>query len=82
MSFQVGIHFLGGTVFFQVGLCTSANYVFYRYHRKNSEDEFVKNLRPTLKKIKNRNKHIIICGDFNYDLSKSEHNEQEQIQGF
>ena len=48
--------------------------VFYRYPRKNSGDEFVENLKPTLNKIKNRNKHIIICGDFNYDLLKYEHN--------
>ena len=35
----------------------------------------MENLKATLKKIKNRNKHIIICSDCNYDLLKYEHNE-------
>ena len=47
--------------------------VFYRHPRKNSR--FVENLKATLNKIKNRNKHIIICGDFNYDLLNYEYNE-------
>ena len=42
---------------------------FYR-HPKNTED-----LKSILRKIKNRNKHIIICGDFNYDLLKHEYND-------
>ena len=41
-----------------------------RHPRKNSGDEFVENLKATLNKIKNGNKHIIICGDFSYDLLK------------
>ena len=49
--------------------------VFYRHPRKNSGDEFVENLKVTLNKIKKRNKHIIMCGDFNHDLLKYEHNE-------
>ena len=44
--------------------------VFCRYPRKSSEDEFVENLKATLNKIKNKIEHIIICGDFNYDLLK------------
>ena len=48
--------------------------VFHRHPRKNSRDEFVENLKATLNKIKNRNEHIIICGDFNYNLLKYEHN--------
>ena len=35
----------------------------------------MENLKATLNKIKNRNKHIITCGDFNYDLLKYEYNE-------
>ena len=50
--------------------------VFYRHPRKNSGDEFVENLKVTLSKIKKKkNKHIIICGDFNHDLLKYKHNE-------
>ena len=48
--------------------------VFYNHPRKNSGDEFVEYLKATPNKIKNRNKHIIIGGDFNYDLLKYEHN--------
>ena len=44
--------------------------VFCRYPRKSSRDEFVENLKATLSKIKNRIEHIIIYGDFNYDLLK------------
>ena len=50
-------------------------WVFYRYPRKNFWDEFVENLKAILSKIKNRNKQIIIPGDFNYDLLKYEYNE-------
>ena len=48
--------------------------VFYRHPRKSSGDGFMGNLRATLNKIKNRHKHIIICGDFNNDILKYEHN--------
>ena len=33
--------------------------------QKNSDGEFLKNLKDTLNKVKNRNKHIAIYGDFN-----------------
>ena len=36
--------------------------VFYRNPRKNSGDEFVENLKATLNKIKNRNKHNYLWG--------------------
>ena len=42
--------------------------------------EFVEDLKATFKKSKNRNKHIIICSDFNYDLFEYEHN--GHINGF
>ena len=35
----------------------------------------MENLKVTLNKIKKINKHIILCGDFNHDLLKYEHNE-------
>ena len=49
--------------------------VFYRHPRKNSGGDFVENLKVTLNKVKKINKHIIICGDFNHNLLKHEHNE-------
>lgn len=48
--------------------------VFYRHPRKNSGNGFMENLKATLSKIKNSNKHIIICGDLDYDLLKHEFN--------
>ena len=33
-----------------------------------------KSLKDTLNKVENRNKLIVICGDFNYDLLKHEFN--------
>ena len=48
--------------------------VYYRHPKKNSDGEFFKNLKYTLNKVKNKNKHIVICGDFNYDLLKHEFN--------
>ena len=42
--------------------------------KKNSDGEFLKNLKDILNKVKNRNKHIVICSDFNYDLLKHEFN--------
>ena len=34
---------------------------------------FLESLKDTLNKVKNRNKHIVMC-DFNYDLLKDEFN--------
>ena len=48
---------------------------FYRHSKKHSDKNFSEDLKSTLRKIKNRNKHIIICGDFNYDLLKHEYND-------
>ena len=48
---------------------------FYMHTRKNSGDEFAENRKATLNKIKNRNKHVIICGNFSYELLKYKHNE-------
>ena len=41
--------------------------VFYR-HPNLHDDIFNKKLKITLKKIKQENKKVIICGDFNYNL--------------
>ena len=49
--------------------------LLYRHPKKSYRDEFVENLKATLNKIKSKNKHIIICGDFNYNISKYEYNE-------
>ena len=48
---------------------------FYMHTRKNSGDEFAENRKATLNKIKKRNKHVIICGNFSYELLKYKHNE-------
>ena len=48
--------------------------VVYRYDQKNSDGKFLKNQKDTLNKVKNRNKHIVIGGGFNYDLLKHEFN--------
>ena len=47
--------------------------VFHRLLKKNSDGEFVESLKNTLNKVKNRNKHIVMCV-FNCDLLKDEFN--------
>ena len=51
-----------------------SNWGLLQTPQKNSDGELLKNLKETLNKVKNRNKHIVICGDFNYDLLKHEFN--------
>ena len=48
--------------------------VFYRHPRKTSGNTFLEQLKCSLSKIKSRSKHIILCGDFNYDILKHEYN--------
>ena len=40
--------------------------VFYRHPKKASDNTFLEQLKCSLSKIKSRSKHIILCGDFNY----------------
>ena len=39
-----------------------------------SNGQLLKNLKDTLSRVKNRNKHIVICHDFNYNLLTHEFN--------
>ena len=51
-----------------------SNWGLLQTPQKNSDGEFLKNLKDTLNKVKSRKKHIVICGDFNYDLMKHKFN--------
>ena len=51
-----------------------SNWGLLQTPKKNPDGEFLKNLKDILNKVKNRNKHIAICSDFNYDLLKHEFN--------
>ena len=48
---------------------------YHRHHRKSLNDDFWEELRLTINEIKISNKHIIVCGGFNYNLLHHEHNE-------
>ena len=41
---------------------------YCRHPKKSSNSKFVEQSNSTLTKIKNRNKYIFLCGDFNYNL--------------
>ena len=42
---------------------------YYRHPIKTSNGMFIEKLKDTLSKLrKTNNKHIVICGDFNYNL--------------
>ena len=46
-----------------------------RHPKKASNGMFIEKLKDTLSKLKKaNNKHILICGDFNYNLLNYEHN--------
>ena len=46
---------------------------YYRHPKKTSNGMFIEKLTDTLSKPRNANKHILICGDFNYNLLNCEH---------
>ena len=48
---------------------------YYRHPKESSNNKFLEQLKITLSKIKNRKKHITVCGDFNYNLLNHENNE-------
>ena len=54
--------------------------VCYRHPKKNSNDIFNIKLDGTIKKMKDKNKTKIICGDFNYNLLNHEyHNHKKTL---
>ena len=46
--------------------------VYYRHPKRSSNEIFLEKLNQNLQKIKNLNKHVLICRDFNYDLLRHE----------
>ena len=48
--------------------------MFYRNPKKTSDNTFLEKPKSSPSKIKSRSKHIILCGDFNYDILKHEYN--------
>ena len=49
---------------------------YYRHPKKPSNGIFIKKLNDTLRKLrKANNKHVLICGDINYNLLNYKHNE-------
>ena len=46
--------------------------VYYRHTKRLSNEIFLEKLNQNLQKIKNLNKHVLICGDFSYDLLRHE----------
>ena len=46
--------------------------VCYCHPKRSSNKIFLEKLNQNLQKIKNLNKHVLICGDFNYDLLRHE----------
>ena len=54
--------------------CNTLVGVFYR-HPSEQDSTFIDKLKDVLKKSRNENKKIIICGDFNYNLLNYDKNE-------
>ena len=43
-------------------------FVYYRHPKRSSNEIFLEKLNQNLHKIKNVNKHVLVSGDFDYDL--------------
>ena len=46
---------------------------YYKHPKKTSNGIFIEKLKDTLSKLRKADKHILICGDFNYNLLNYEH---------
>ena len=45
---------------------------YYRHPKKSSNKIILEKLNQNLQKTKNVNKHVLICGVFNYDILRHE----------